>query len=137
MNTPGQPLASVADKVAIEQFPAGAVIVRQGDPGDKFYLIRKGTAAVSVHDEIERTSAGSRDSIRKRHRSHGLAGGIVSPHHDGPGIPGIHTVSRGQDCVHAHHLKGIQRAVVERFGDRALHLLGADSTDARQAAIEA
>jgi putative ABC transport system ATP-binding protein len=47
--TPGT-LASVADKVAIEQFPAGTVIVRQGDPGDKFYIIRKGTAAVSVQD---------------------------------------------------------------------------------------
>jgi putative ABC transport system ATP-binding protein len=47
--TPGT-LASVADKVAIEQFAAGSVIVRQGDSGDKFYIIRKGTASVSVHD---------------------------------------------------------------------------------------
>ena len=47
--TPGT-LASVADKVAIEQYAAGTVIVRQGDPGDKFYVIRKGSAAVSVHD---------------------------------------------------------------------------------------
>jgi putative ABC transport system ATP-binding protein len=48
--TPGT-LASVADKVAIEQHPAGTVIVRQGDPGDKFYIIRKGKATVSVRDD--------------------------------------------------------------------------------------
>jgi putative ABC transport system ATP-binding protein len=47
--TPGT-LASVADKVAIEQHPPGTIIVRQGDPGDKFYVIRKGTATISVRD---------------------------------------------------------------------------------------
>jgi superfamily II DNA or RNA helicase len=38
--------------------------------------------------------------------------------------------------VFARHVE-IQNAVVQRFGDRALHLLGADSTDARQATIDA
>jgi len=31
-----------------EQFPAGTVVVRQGDPGDKFYAIASGTAEVDV-----------------------------------------------------------------------------------------
>src|ERR1043166_86541 len=44
-------LASVADKVNIEKFPAGSAIVRQGDPGDKFYVIRHGSAEVTVADE--------------------------------------------------------------------------------------
>jgi MFS family permease len=31
------------------QFPAGAVVIREGEPGDHFYLIVEGSAAVSVH----------------------------------------------------------------------------------------
>jgi len=31
-----------------EQFPAGTVVVRQGDPGDKFYAMASGTAEVDV-----------------------------------------------------------------------------------------
>ena len=45
------PLA-VTDLLAAEieprQFPAGAVVVREGEPGDHFYLIVDGSAAVSV-----------------------------------------------------------------------------------------
>jgi CRP-like cAMP-binding protein len=33
-----------------EKHPAGAVIVRQGDPGDKFYVIKSGTVDVIVED---------------------------------------------------------------------------------------
>ena len=40
-------LTEVADKMALETHPAGTVIVRQGDPGDKFYVIRSGVAAVT------------------------------------------------------------------------------------------
>jgi CRP-like cAMP-binding protein len=46
------PLA-VTDLLAAEaeprQFPAGAVVMREGEPGDRFYLITDGAAAVSVH----------------------------------------------------------------------------------------
>jgi hypothetical protein len=31
------------------QFPPGAVVIREGEPGDDFYLIVEGSAAVSVH----------------------------------------------------------------------------------------
>ena len=40
-------LTEIADKMALETHPAGTVIVRQGDPGDKFYLIRSGAAEVT------------------------------------------------------------------------------------------
>ena len=46
------PLA-VTDLIAAEaeprQFPAGAVVMREGEPGDRFYLITDGAAGVSVH----------------------------------------------------------------------------------------
>ena len=43
-------LTEVADKMSLERHPAGATIIRQGDPGDKFYLIREGKAEVIVAD---------------------------------------------------------------------------------------
>jgi putative ABC transport system ATP-binding protein len=41
-------LAEVADNMFRENFPAGEVIIRQGDPGDKFYLIRRGSVEVET-----------------------------------------------------------------------------------------
>jgi putative ABC transport system ATP-binding protein len=41
-------LAEVADKMFRENFPAGEIIIRQGDPGDKFYLIRRGSVEVET-----------------------------------------------------------------------------------------
>ena len=43
-------LTQVADEMVLEEHAAGAVITRQGDPGDKFYLIRQGTVDVIVDD---------------------------------------------------------------------------------------
>jgi len=43
-------LSQAADHAMHEWFPPGAVIVRQGDPGDKFYVIRKGSVDVTVSD---------------------------------------------------------------------------------------
>jgi len=43
-------LTEVADKMGLETHPEGTVLVRQGDPGDKFYLIRSGSAVVTVSD---------------------------------------------------------------------------------------
>jgi putative ABC transport system ATP-binding protein len=40
-------LSEVADQMRVERHRAGTTIVREGDPGDKFYLIRRG--AVEVH----------------------------------------------------------------------------------------
>jgi putative ABC transport system ATP-binding protein len=43
-------LTKVAEKMGCEKFPTGATIIRQGEPGDKFYLIRRGTVEV-IKDE--------------------------------------------------------------------------------------
>jgi putative ABC transport system ATP-binding protein len=43
-------LTKSAEKMGCEHFPAGATIVRQGEPGEKFYLIRSGTVDV-IKDE--------------------------------------------------------------------------------------
>ncbi len=49
-NTPSA-LAEIAQKMETEIFPAGQMIIRQGDTGDKFYVIRKGKVEVLVADE--------------------------------------------------------------------------------------
>ncbi len=43
-------LTEIADKMWLEEHPAGEVVIRQGDPGDKFYLIRQGAVDVIVDD---------------------------------------------------------------------------------------
>lgn len=45
--TPGT-LSSVADRVLLERHRAGSTIVRQGDAGDKFYVIKSGTLEVRL-----------------------------------------------------------------------------------------
>ncbi|MEM7473663.1 MAG: ATP-binding cassette domain-containing protein [Planctomycetota bacterium] len=40
-------LAQMADNLESETFPANQRVIKQGDPGDKFYLIRKGRVAVT------------------------------------------------------------------------------------------
>ena len=47
-------LASIADKMCAEQRAPGDVIMRQGDPGDKFYLIRRGEVMVVVDDGTQK-----------------------------------------------------------------------------------
>ncbi|HMA34190.1 MAG TPA: ABC transporter transmembrane domain-containing protein [Chloroflexia bacterium] len=46
----GAALAALADGVMREHYPAGADVVRQGEPGDKLYIIRRGQAEVRVAD---------------------------------------------------------------------------------------
>jgi putative ABC transport system ATP-binding protein len=41
-------LSAVADQMELEEFKPGDQVIRQGDPGDKFYLIRSGEADVFV-----------------------------------------------------------------------------------------
>lgn len=39
-------LTQMADRMQAEQYPAGTRVIRQGDPGNRFYLIRDGRLAV-------------------------------------------------------------------------------------------
>jgi putative ABC transport system ATP-binding protein len=48
-------LSDIADKVSQEWSPSGATIVRQGDEGDKFYIIRSGSADVYREDGGQKT----------------------------------------------------------------------------------
>lgn len=41
-------LSETADRMTLERFAPGAVITRQGDPGDKFYVIRSGQVEIRV-----------------------------------------------------------------------------------------
>jgi putative ABC transport system ATP-binding protein len=41
-------LSETADRMMLERFVAGAIITRQGDPGDKFYVIRAGRVEILV-----------------------------------------------------------------------------------------
>lgn len=47
-------LADVADKMSLEEFSAGAEVIRQGDAGDKLYVIRSGSALVEVSEDGRR-----------------------------------------------------------------------------------
>jgi putative ABC transport system ATP-binding protein len=47
-------LTEVADQMVLEKYRPGDVIVRQGDPGDKFYVIRGGSVEVIVEDAGQR-----------------------------------------------------------------------------------
>ncbi|HUS40330.1 MAG TPA: ATP-binding cassette domain-containing protein [Pirellulales bacterium] len=47
-------LANVADKMLVEKHATGDTVIRQGEPGDKFYLIRSGRVDVITEDESGR-----------------------------------------------------------------------------------
>ncbi len=43
----GETLHRLADRMRRDELPAGTVIVREGEPGDRFYVLLSGVAAVS------------------------------------------------------------------------------------------
>lgn len=49
-NLPAVTMAELTQKMVEERFPAGAWIIRQGNEGDKLYLMRSGTAEVISED---------------------------------------------------------------------------------------
>jgi CRP-like cAMP-binding protein len=55
---PGETLAKLADRMQREEVAAGTVVIREGDPGDRFYVLLSGVAGVS------QTSIGDRRILR-------------------------------------------------------------------------
>ena len=43
-------LTEIADQMSLEKYEAGDVVIRQGDKGDKFYIISEGTVEVTMDD---------------------------------------------------------------------------------------
>jgi CRP-like cAMP-binding protein len=44
---PGETIGKLADRMRRDEVEAGTVIVREGDPGDRFYVLLSGVAGVS------------------------------------------------------------------------------------------
>jgi putative ABC transport system ATP-binding protein len=52
-------LSDIADRMARQTFAGGAVVIRQGDPGDRFYVVRRGRAEVVVDEGTRRRVVGT------------------------------------------------------------------------------
>jgi CRP-like cAMP-binding protein len=52
---PGDTLARLADRMQREEHAAGGVVVREGDAGERFYILLSGVAAVSQADRGARS----------------------------------------------------------------------------------
>lgn len=46
-------LSDIADRMLVENYPPGTEVVRQGDPAEKFYLIRHGSVEVIRTDKVD------------------------------------------------------------------------------------
>jgi cAMP-dependent protein kinase regulator len=55
---PGETLGKLADRMERAEVPAGTVLVREGEPGDRFFVLLAGIAAVS------QSSLGERNVLR-------------------------------------------------------------------------
>lgn len=94
-------LAQAAEKVAV---PSGRVVFREGEPGDRFYVVESGRVDVTIRDEFVRSLG------------HGASFGEIALLRD---IPRTATVTAAGDTV----LRAIDRdtfiAVVTGHGDAA------------------
>eukprot|EP01032_Pedospumella_encystans_P022891 gene22891-25927_t len=59
-------LTTLEQKATVAQYQTGDVIFRQGEVGDVFYVIEKGTADVLIHDKSERLRHGDLGTIVNR-----------------------------------------------------------------------
>jgi cAMP-dependent protein kinase regulator len=55
---PGETLARLADEMRREEVASGTVLVREGEPGDRFYVLLSGIAGIS------QSSLGNRSVLR-------------------------------------------------------------------------
>lgn len=51
---PGETLAKLAERMQREEVSAGTVLVREGEPGDRFFVLLSGLAGVSQSSRGER-----------------------------------------------------------------------------------
>ena len=65
---PGQTLSKLADRMRRDEVAAGSVIVREGEPGDRFYVLLSGVAGVS-QSELGQRSVMQAASSSARSRS--------------------------------------------------------------------
>jgi CRP-like cAMP-binding protein len=82
---PGQTLARLADEMLREEVAAGTVLVREGDPGERFYVLLSGVASVS------QSSIGDRSVLR--------AGEYFGEVALAMGVPRTATVTAMTPCV--------------------------------------
>jgi NTE family protein len=94
---PGETLARLARRMERREVPAGAVVIREGDPDDRFYVLLSGILAVSQRD------LGARSVLRP-----GEYFGEVTP---AMGIPRTATVSAMTPAVVA----GCDRATFDEL----------------------
>jgi cAMP-dependent protein kinase regulator len=52
---PGATIAKLAERMAREEIPPGTVVVREGEPGDRFHVLLSGLAAVTQADRGPRS----------------------------------------------------------------------------------
>ena len=52
---PGETIGKLADRMQREEVPAGTVVVREGEPGDRFFVLLSGLAGVSQSSMGERS----------------------------------------------------------------------------------
>jgi len=82
---PGETLARLADAMLREEVESGRVLVREGDPGDRFYVLLSGVAGVS------QSSLGDRRVLR--------AGEYFGEVALAMGVPRTATVTAMTPCV--------------------------------------
>ena len=82
---PGETLAKLADRMQRDEVAAGTVLIREGRPGDRFYVLLSGVASVS------QTSLGERGIIR--------AGEFFGEVALAMGVPRTATVTAMTPCV--------------------------------------
>jgi CRP-like cAMP-binding protein len=82
---PGETLAKLADRMRREDVAAGTVLMREGEPGERFYVLLSGVAGVS------QSSLGPRRVLR--------AGEFIGEVALAMGVPRTATVTAMTPCV--------------------------------------
>jgi CRP-like cAMP-binding protein len=82
---PGEELTKLADRMQRAEVPAGAVLIQEGEPGDRFFVLLSGIAGVS------QTAMGNRRVLR--------AGEYFGEVALAMGVPRTATVTAMTPCV--------------------------------------